>query len=229
MTTSAPPCAQRGADRLRTVVAALAIGPGLAVLAACGGGSSGGSVAAPAGPVAATVAVVPAATTVTTGQALTVTVSISGAAALPAPDGTATLVSGGFSSGAVAVSGGKATLVVPAGVLAKQPGTATDQDTLTVAYTPSAAAAVAYLAGSGAATVTVSAAPAPTVTAAQTASRGHQRSSLRGASGRLERGGPRCRRTPLSRAASPACACSRRPPRARSPMSARKRRRIRTT
>ena len=129
-----------------------------AALVACGGGNDGGSGSTPPlGPVAASVAVSPSASSVTTAQPLSVTVTVSGATATP--DGTVVLTSGGFTGATASVSGGRATLAVPAGVLT------TGSDQLVVQYTPSAAAAGAYLTGSGIASVSVNDAAMPTVTA----------------------------------------------------------------
>jgi len=112
------------------------------------GGSGGGST--PIQPVKTTpsVTVTPASATVTTAQALSVTIAVSGS---PTPTGSVTLSSGGYTSAASTLSGGKATIAIPAGTLA------TGNDTLTAAYTPDAAGSSTYNSASGTAAVTVTA------------------------------------------------------------------------
>jgi titin len=105
---------------------------------------------------APTVTVTPSPASITTAQALSVTVTVGGT---PTPTGSVTLTSGSYSSGAVTLSAGSATINIPAGSLAK--GT----DTLTASYTPDAASSATYSSATGSNTVTVtSAATAPTVT-----------------------------------------------------------------
>jgi N-acetylneuraminic acid mutarotase len=102
------------------------------------------------------VTVTPSPASITTAQALSVTVTVGGT---PTPTGTVTLTSGTYSSGAVTLSAGSATINIPAGTLAK--GT----DTLTASYTPDAASSSIYTSATGSNTETVTAAAtAPTVT-----------------------------------------------------------------
>ena len=107
-----------------------------------------------------TVTVTPSSSTITTTQALSVTVAVSGGSGNPAPTGSVTLSSGGYSSAAATLSGGAATFNIPAGSLA------TGSDTLTVTYTPDTSSANTYNSATGSASVTVStpAKTTPTVT-----------------------------------------------------------------
>ena len=92
------------------------------------------------------VTVTPSSSSITTAQALTVTVAVAGT---PTPTGSVKLTSGTYSSGAVTLSAGAATINVPAGSLA------TGTDTLTVSYTPDAASSSIYNNSSGTSSVTV--------------------------------------------------------------------------
>jgi hypothetical protein len=87
-----------------------------------------------------TAVVTPSATSITTTQALSVTVMVSGS---PTPTGTVALTSGGYSSAAVTLSAGLATINIPAGSLA------TGSDTLTAAYTPDTSSSSTYNSASG--------------------------------------------------------------------------------
>jgi N-acetylneuraminic acid mutarotase len=114
-----------------------------------------------AGMITPTVVVSPSTSTIANTQALTVTVTVSAGSCSSSatPTGSVTLTSGTYSSGAVTLSAGSATINIPAGSLAK--GT----DTLTATYTPDAASSATYSSATGSNTVTVtSAATAPTVT-----------------------------------------------------------------
>jgi hypothetical protein len=105
-----------------------------------------------------TVTVSPSPSSITTVESTTVTVAVSGSDGTAT--GTVTLTSGGYSSGAVTLSGGSAQIVVPAGSLA------TGSNTLTAKYTPDANSSSIYNGASGTGSVTV-AAPAlitPSVT-----------------------------------------------------------------
>ncbi len=95
---------------------------------------------------APTIVVVPSSGTITVGQSLSVAVTVSGS---PTPAGTVTLSSGSYTSPAVALSNGAATIVISAGSLAV--GT----DTLKATYSPDTASSEIYQSGSGAATVIV--------------------------------------------------------------------------
>jgi hypothetical protein len=101
---------------------------------------------------APTVTVIPAASSVTTAQSLMVTITVSGGSEKPIPTGTVVLASGSYSSVAISLVGGQATLSIPAGSLA------VGDDTLTASYTPDASSSV-YSASTGVAHVTVTPAP----------------------------------------------------------------------
>jgi len=89
------------------------------------------------------VTVTPSASSITSTQALTVTVAVSGGGGNPTPTGSVTLTSGSYTSAAVALSSGDATIDLPAGSLA------TGSDTLTVTYTPDAASSSTYSTATG--------------------------------------------------------------------------------
>jgi len=108
------------------------------------------------GKAAVTVTATPSSPTVTTVQAFTVAVSVSGGTGAPAATGTVILSSGTFSSSAETLSSGSVTINVPAETLAA--GT----EALTATYTPDATAAATYNGGLGTATVTVSKAASTT-------------------------------------------------------------------
>ena len=125
-------------------------------ICACGGGSqgSGGTHQNPATP---GITVSPASSTVTTAQALTVTIAVSGSSGTPA--GSVALSSLSYASNSVALNAGSASITIPAGSLA------TGADTLTAQYTPDSASAAVYASASGTASVTVTQAPTtPSVT-----------------------------------------------------------------
>jgi len=103
------------------------------------------SVTVTAVPLTPTVKVTPAENALDTGSALSVTAAVTGAGATPT--GTVTLTGGGYTSAAVTLSGGSATIAIPANSLSA--GT----DTLTVSYSGDAN----YVAGTGTASVTVTA------------------------------------------------------------------------
>jgi hypothetical protein len=92
-----------------------------------------------------TVTVTPSSSNITIMQQLTVTIAVTSAAGNPTPTGAVTLTGGGYTSAATALTGGIATINVPAGSLA--PGA----DTLTVSYPGDAN----YVAAAGTAPVTV--------------------------------------------------------------------------
>jgi len=96
-----------------------------------------------------TVTVTPEKSSVTTKQALTVNVSVSGGNGNPIPTGSVTLTSGTYSSGALTLSSGSATLNIAAGSLIA--GT----DTLSVSYMPDSASSSTYNSATGSNTVIV--------------------------------------------------------------------------
>jgi sugar lactone lactonase YvrE len=98
-----------------------------------------------------TVTVTPASPIITTAQALMVTVTVSGGSGNPTPTGYITLTSGTYTSSAATLSGGSATINIPAGSLA------TALDTLTATYSPDSAGGLNYANAMGSNTVTVTA------------------------------------------------------------------------
>lgn len=76
-----------------------------------------------------TVTVTPSSSNITAAQVLSVTVAVSGGNGKPIPTGSVTLACGGYTSAAATLSGGSATISIPAGSLA------TGTDTLTASYT----------------------------------------------------------------------------------------------
>jgi hypothetical protein len=116
-----------------------------------------GSVSVTVSPALPNVTVTPGSSSITTAQALTVTVAVSGGGN-PAPTGSVTLSSGTYTSAATTLASGSASINVPAGVLAA--GT----DTLTASYTPDANSSSNYKSASGTALLTVAALIVPTIT-----------------------------------------------------------------
>ena len=86
------------------------------------------------------VTVIPSKSSITAAQPLTVTVAVSGT---PTPTGSVTLTSGSYTSAATTLSGGSATINIPAGSLA------TGSDTLTASYTPDSNSSSIYNSASG--------------------------------------------------------------------------------
>jgi parallel beta-helix repeat protein len=80
---------------------------------------------------------------ITTTQSLSVQVVVGVGLPAPVPTGSVVLSSGSYTSSAVTLSGGTATITVPAGVLA------VGSDTLTATYTPDTAGADIYTGASG--------------------------------------------------------------------------------
>jgi hypothetical protein len=99
------------------------------------------------------VTVTPVSSNLTTAQDLAVTVAVNGGSGTPIPSGTVTLSGGGYISTPTMLSGGGATLSIPAGKLS------TGADTLTVSYTPDNPSSSIYNKASGSIPVTVTAAP----------------------------------------------------------------------
>jgi trimeric autotransporter adhesin len=97
-----------------------------------------------------TVTVTPASSIITTAQALIVTVTVNGGSGNPTATGYVTLTSGTY-TGAATLSGGSATINIPAGALAIA------LDTLTATYTPDEPGALNYANATGSNTVKVTA------------------------------------------------------------------------
>ncbi len=126
-------------------------------------GSAQVSVTAPA-KITPAVSVTPSSSSITAAQALTVTITVAGGGGKPVPTGSVTLSSGSYVSSAATLTGGTATINIPAGALAA--GT----DALTAAYTPDSASSSTYNAASGSGTVTVTPKATPVVTVTPSAS-----------------------------------------------------------
>ncbi len=122
------------------------------------------SIAVTAAKIAPTVTVSPAAASIAATQSLSVTVTLSGGGSNPTPTGSVKLTSGSYSSAVTTLSGGAATIVVPAGSLA------TGSDTLQASYTPDSSSSSTYSSATGTATVTVTSLAAPPVTVTPSAS-----------------------------------------------------------
>ncbi len=99
-----------------------------------------------------TVMVTASSSSITTAQALSVIIAVNGGTGNPTPTGTVTLTSGSYTSAPATLSGGSATINVPAGSLA------TGTDALTANYTPDNASSLTYNTASGTGMVTVTAA-----------------------------------------------------------------------
>jgi subtilase family serine protease len=93
--------------------------------------------------------VTPSSSSIATMQALTVSVTVSDGGGNAVPTGSVTLTSGSYTSAAVPLSSGSATINIPAGSLAA--GT----DTLTVSYTPDSVSASTCNSATGSSSVTV--------------------------------------------------------------------------
>lgn len=117
-------------------------------------------------PATPTVTLTPSATSITTAQSLVMTVGVAGTSG-KTPTGSVTLTGGGYTSAAVILSSGAATITVPAGSLA------VGSDSFTVTYTPDSASSTMYTSATqsvtvavtsviGSATATVTATPSAT-------------------------------------------------------------------
>ena len=100
-------------------------------------------------PVAPTVGLTLSSSSITTEQALTVTVAVKGPSGDATPSGSVTLTSGSYTSAAATLSSGSGMITVPAGSLAA------GSDTLTVRYTPDSAGSLSYLSATATGSVTV--------------------------------------------------------------------------
>jgi hypothetical protein len=102
-----------------------------------------------------TVTVTPASSAITSARPLTVTVSVSGGSGNPTPTGTVTLASGTYASAATTLSGGSATINIPAGLLLAEPAGYSSADGLIANYVPDTASSSTYNSSSGTALVYV--------------------------------------------------------------------------
>jgi len=103
-----------------------------------------------AGKMKPTVQVTPSPTSVTTAQSLNVNVTVSGGSGNPTATGTVTLTGGGYTSSAVTLTSGAATIPIAAGALAA------GSDTLTVSYTPDSNSIETYFTATGTVSIAVS-------------------------------------------------------------------------
>ena len=113
-----------------------------------------------AGSITPSVTVSPSAPSIVANQPLDVTINVSGGSN-PVPTGAVTLSSGSYSSAATPLSGGSATITIPANSLVV--GTAT----LTATYTPDAASAATYGDATGSGTVMITGNPVPAISTNQ--------------------------------------------------------------
>jgi hypothetical protein len=120
--------------------------------------ASGTSSAVTVSKVTPTATVTPGTSSITTTQALSVTVAVSGGTGNPVATGSVVLTSGSYTSSAATLSGGVATITVPAGSLAA------GSDTLTATYTPDTAGAAIYTTASGPFSAVTVSKVTPTVT-----------------------------------------------------------------
>jgi hypothetical protein len=106
-----------------------------------------------------TVSVTPSSSSISTAQALTVAVAVSGGTSSPAPTGAVILTGGGYTSATTALSGGSASIGIPAGSLA------VGSDTLTASYTPDSSSSSTYngATGSSSAVTVTQAATTPAI------------------------------------------------------------------
>ena len=104
----------------------------------------------------------PSTPSITTAQAMSVSAAVSGATSVPT--GSVVLTSGSFTSPAVVLAAGAATIPIPGGSLAA------GSDTLTVTYTPDTASTGVYIAASGTTTVFVTPATVAVTPAASSVS-----------------------------------------------------------
>jgi subtilase family serine protease len=102
------------------------------------------------------------ATTITIDQPLTVSVTVANTTGFGTPTGTVKLTGGGYTSSALVLTAGTATINVPAGSLA------TGADNLTVTYTPDSTSSPIYGSNSGTHSITVDPLQTPTLTVAPT-------------------------------------------------------------
>ena len=123
------------------------------------------------------VTAIPSSGSITTAQPLAVTVEVGGGSGNPTPTGTVVVTIGSYSSNPAALSGGSASINVPAGALA------TGTDSIEAVYTPDSISAATYLSATGTGSVEVTAAitaTAPTVTTGAATAIGASTSALAG-------------------------------------------------
>jgi len=104
------------------------------------------------------VTVTPGSTGITTAQALSVTVGVSGGTGNPTPTGSVTLSGGSYTSAATALIGGSSTINIPANTLA------VGSYTFMASYTPDSSSSSEYGSALGTASTAVTVIAAPTFT-----------------------------------------------------------------
>jgi subtilase family serine protease len=125
-----------------------AVFAGLAI--SCTSGSSASETTTPPSKLTPTVTVTPTSSSIDTDESLKVNIAVSGGASNPTPTGSVTLSSGSYASAATVLSGGDASITVPAGSLSS------GNDTLYAAYTPDASSSSTYNGAAGNSAVAVS-------------------------------------------------------------------------
>jgi N-acetylneuraminic acid mutarotase len=106
-----------------------------------------------------TVTVTPSSNSITATQGLTVTVTVSAGSDSRTPSGSVILTgTGGFSTNSTALSGGSATINIPAGLLAL------GSDTFTATYTPDSSSSSIYNGATGTSSAVTVSPVAPTIT-----------------------------------------------------------------
>ena len=123
-----------------------------------------GAVAAESPALTPTVTVTPSTSSITIQQPLSVTVTVSGGSGNPTPTGSVTLTGSSYSSAATTLSGGSATINIPAGSLA------IGSNPLTASYTPDAISSPTYNSATGTSPAVTVTQATPTVSVWPTAS-----------------------------------------------------------
>jgi trimeric autotransporter adhesin len=119
-----------------------------------------------------TLTVTPGTTSITTKQALSVAIAVEGGSGYPIPTGTVILSGGGYTSAPVTLSGGAATINIPAGSLVA------GNDSLTVNYSPDTTSSSIYNSASTSISVTVTVPPSFTLSASPTSESVAQNASI---------------------------------------------------
>lgn len=131
------------------------------LLAACGSGGGNTKTTAPNNPATPTITVTPASSSATTVQTISLTISVAGSSGTPT--GSVIVTSGKYTSTAMTLAAGSATISIPAGSLAA------GANQLTATYTPDSASSSSYTTASGSSSVNITkVVPAVTVTPAST-------------------------------------------------------------
>jgi hypothetical protein len=121
--------------------------------------ASGTSTAISVAKATPSVTVSPSSFSITSTQLLSVTVAVNGGTGSTTPTGSVTLTSGNYTSAATPLTGGSATINIPAGSLAA------GGDVLGAAYTPDSSSSSIYNSASGSSSIVTVAKATPTITA----------------------------------------------------------------